>query len=50
MKIVLDTSIIIAILMDEPDKQDIISATKGAELYAPSSLPWEVGSELLTSL
>jgi len=44
MKIVLDTSIIIAILMNESDKQGIIKATKGAEIFAPASFPWEIGN------
>lgn len=44
MKIVVDTSAIIAVLTGEKHKQRLIELTKGADLVAPSSLHWEVGN------
>jgi len=44
MKIVIDTSVIVAVLTNEKHKQRLIELTKGADLIAPSSLHWEVGN------
>jgi len=44
MKIVIDTSVIIAVLTNEKHRQRLIELTKGADLVAPSSLHWEVGN------
>jgi predicted nucleic acid-binding protein len=44
MPIVTDTSVIIAVVLNEPTKQKIIEATKGQELIAPDSLKWEIGN------
>ena len=41
---VIDTSAIIAILMDEPEKAAIVECVKGAELVAPRSVHWEIGN------
>ncbi|GMQ82893.1 MAG: type II toxin-antitoxin system VapC family toxin [Rhodothermia bacterium] len=46
MLITLDTSVIMAVLLEEPSKKNIISQTQGADLQAPPSLPWEVGNAL----
>jgi predicted nucleic acid-binding protein len=44
--IVLDTSAVIAVLINEPAKGSIITATINTTLVAPGSLPWEVGNAL----
>ncbi|HIJ87309.1 MAG TPA: type II toxin-antitoxin system VapC family toxin [Desulfuromonadales bacterium] len=44
MNVVVDTSIIIAVLLNEPQKSFLIEVTSEAALYAPASLHWEVGN------
>jgi predicted nucleic acid-binding protein len=44
MNFVVDTSVIIAVIANEPEKSAIIAHTQGAELLAPRSLHWEVGN------
>ena len=44
MYITIDTSAIIAVVGNEKTKQRIIELTKGASLYAPMSVHWEVGN------
>jgi predicted nucleic acid-binding protein len=42
--IVIDTSAILAVLLDEPEKQAVVEATIGSVVCAPASLRWEVGN------
>ena len=44
MNLIVDTSIIIAVITNEKHKKQLIKATKGADLIAPSSLHWEIGN------
>ncbi len=44
MKIVIDTSVIIAVITNEIHKQKLITITRGLDLIAPSSLHWEIGN------
>lgn len=44
MKLIIDTSVIIAVLANEPIKKKLIKLTKGAELLAPKSVHWEIGN------
>lgn len=44
MRIAVDTSIIIAVIADEPEKVKIIELTKGSTIVAPPSVKWEVGN------
>ena len=44
MKIVIDTSIVIAVLLNEKNKNRILEITTGTELFAPASLHWEIGN------
>ena len=44
MNLVMDTSAILAVLLNEPERPHLIAATKGATLLAPGSVPWEVGN------
>jgi predicted nucleic acid-binding protein len=44
MDIVIDTSALIAVLVDEPERADIIEITVGNTLIGPGSIPWEIGN------
>lgn len=44
MDIVVDTSVIVAVIANEPQRGVLIGLTKGAELLAPASVHWEVGN------
>ena len=44
MDIVIDTSAIIAVIADEPERKRIIELTKGNTLIDPGSIPWEIGN------
>jgi predicted nucleic acid-binding protein len=46
MNIVVDTSVLIAVLIDEPERQKLVSLTKGTDLLAPASIHWEIGNAL----
>ena len=50
MQIVVDTSVIIAVISGEPQRDALIELTKGADLLAPQSLHWEVGNALSAML
>lgn len=47
---VVDTSAVLAVLLEEPERIALIAATRGATLYAPPSLPWEIGNSLVALL
>jgi len=44
MSIIVDTSVIIAVITNEKSKAKLIKLTKREELIAPSSLHWEIGN------
>ena len=44
MDIVVDTSVIIAVIANEPEKEVLVELTTGADLIAPYSVHWEVGN------
>ena len=44
MDLVIDTSALIAVIVDEPEREGIIQATTGHTLIGPGSIPWEVGN------
>ena len=46
MDIVIDTSAIIAVMLGEPERDELIRITDGQQLIAPPSLHWEVGNAL----
>jgi len=46
MKLIIDTSILIAVLVSEPERDRIVSLTKKADLLAPQSVHWEIGNAL----
>ena len=44
MRIIVDTSVIIAVLMNEKHAAELKEITRKAELIAPPSLHWEIGN------
>jgi predicted nucleic acid-binding protein len=44
MDITIDTSALIAVLVDEPERSKIIEITTGNTLIGPGSIPWEIGN------
>jgi predicted nucleic acid-binding protein len=46
MRIAIDTSAIIAVVVNQAEKAKIIKATIDAELIAPASVKWEIGNAL----
>lgn len=44
---VIDTSALLAVLLDEPERGPLIAATTGIVLFAPASVPWEIGNALV---
>jgi len=50
MNIVVDTSVIIAVIAGEPERDSLIAQTKGADLLAPPSVHWEIGNALSAML
>lgn len=50
MEMVVDTSVLVAVLVGAPERQALIDATSGASLLAPSSVHWEIGNALSAML
>jgi len=48
--IVVDTSVIIAVIANELEKPALVARTTGATLLAPTLLPWEVGNAFYAML
>ncbi|GHU08723.1 twitching motility protein PilT [Spirochaetia bacterium] len=46
MNILIDASVIIAFIIDEPEKEIAIKLTKDAMLLAPEMIPYEIGNAL----
>ena len=46
MDVVIDASALLAVLLDEPEREMIVESTKGASLVAPASLVYEDGNAL----
>jgi len=44
MNLVIDASVIIAVIMNEPRKSALIDLAKGVSLLAPFSVHWEIGN------
>ena len=44
MEIVVDTSAIIAVIFNEPERKAIIKKTTGQTLIGPGSITWEIGN------
>jgi predicted nucleic acid-binding protein len=50
VQVVIDTSALLAVLLDEPERVPLVAATRGAVLLGPASLPWEVGNALVAAV
>jgi predicted nucleic acid-binding protein len=50
VEIVIDTAAVLAVLLEEPERPALLAATTGAVLFAPGSLPWEVGNALVAAV
>ena len=46
MKLVADTSVFLAVTLEEPERARIIELTAGTELLAPEVLPFEIGNAI----
>ncbi len=46
MNVVVDTCVIIAVIAGEPERDELIELTSGADLLAPHSVHWEIGNAL----
>ncbi|UCF99751.1 MAG: type II toxin-antitoxin system VapC family toxin [Spirochaetaceae bacterium] len=44
MEVVIDTSALIAVLVDEPERKTIVEYTTGKSLIGPGSIQWEIGN------
>jgi predicted nucleic acid-binding protein len=44
LDIVVDASVLIAVLTGEPARDQLIARTQGADLLAPGSVHWEIGN------
>ncbi len=44
MDIVIDTSVLVAVIAHEPKRDALIELTRGADLLAPASVHWEIGN------
>jgi len=50
VEIVIDTSAILAVIGEQPEKADLVRLTQGVTLAAPASVHWEVGNALSAML
>ncbi len=46
MDVVIDTSALLAVALDEPEKPALVESTRGAVLVAPEVQPFEIGNAL----
>lgn len=49
-RVVIDTSALLAVLLEEPEKPAVMEATMGSILCAPASVRWEVGNAATASV
>ena len=50
MEYVVDASVLVAVLMNEPERASIIELTRDSDLVAPGCVPWEIGNALSAML
>ena len=50
MELVVDTSVLLAVLLSEPERAKLVALTADADLIAPASVHWEVGNALSSML
>lgn len=44
MDVVVDTSVVLAVVINEPEKETLVELTTGADLIVPHSVHWEIGN------
>jgi len=44
MDIVTDVSVLLAVILGEPERERILELTHGHSLVGPGSIPWEIGN------
>ena len=44
MNLIVDTSVIIAVVTNEDHKSQLLAISRGMDLFAPSSIHWEIGN------
>jgi len=47
IELVVDTSALLAVLLNQPERPAVVAATEGSQILAAPSLPWEVGNALI---
>ncbi len=50
MDIVIDASAILAVIVDEPERDRVVEITTGHSLVGPGSIPWEIGNAFTSML
>jgi len=50
VNLVVDTSVLFAVLVSEPERVQLIRQTEGYDLIAPGSVHWEIGNALAAML
>lgn len=50
MEVVLDTSVLLAVLANEPEREIIVERTRGCDILSPQSVHWEIGNALSAML
>jgi predicted nucleic acid-binding protein len=48
--IVIDASAILAVIIDEPERDRVVEMTAGHNLVGPGSIPWEIGNAFSSML
>jgi predicted nucleic acid-binding protein len=48
--LVVDTSVLLAVLLNEPTRRALVNATEGYSLVGAPSLPWEIGNALVAGV
>lgn len=46
MEYTVDTSVVLAVILNEPSKARLLEVTQGVEIVSAPTLPWEVGNAL----
>jgi len=50
MDIVIDASAILAVIVDEPERNRVVELVAGQNLVGPGSIPWEIGNAFSSML
>jgi predicted nucleic acid-binding protein len=50
MDIVIDASAILAVIVNEPERDRVVELTSGHNLVGPGSIPWEIGNAFSSML